>query len=417
MVDFKLTADGKIDVNSVNIELAAKDDPETCKKVEDFCAYLDAYQSSLSIPATVVDDLNTLAAEIGKAAMGYGYIEGTKDAGKAFVSMMQARTQMDKIDQPAPSVAPCSVDIKPAKGFFRWVWFEEFSELPGENFVRSVMQSVGRGGKPVVFRSFNPPVSLNNWANKFIQQPNEEALTLHTDYIQVPPEWLGEVFLNEAQRIQSLNPKVYEHEYLGIPTGSGGEVFTTLEVREIADEELAMQCYRYVGCDFGFASDPAAVVALYYDRSTETIYFADEIYKRGLSNEALAAEIRAHGLDHVGEPRKNPITGAETAPEQVIYCDCAEPKSVHDLREYGLQARPCIKRPGCVNYRIKWLQKRTLVVDPKRTPNVYREFSQSTAWTRSRWRPCGRAARPMSKTTRRNSRERARPAARHTGRP
>lgn len=137
-----------------------------------------------------------------------------------------------------------------------------------------------------------------------------------------------------------------------------------------------MQCYRYVGCDFGFASDPAAVVALYYDRSTETIYFADEIYKRGLSNEALAAEIRTHSLDHVGETRKNPITGAETAPEQVIYCDCAEPKSIMDLRTYGLQARPCTKRPGCVNYRIKWLQKRTLVVDPRRTPNVYREFSQ-----------------------------------------
>ena len=81
MVDFKLTADGKIDVNSVNIELAAKDDPETCKKVEDFCAYLDAYKSSLSIPDNVVDDLNTLAAEIGTAAMDYGYIEGTKDAG------------------------------------------------------------------------------------------------------------------------------------------------------------------------------------------------------------------------------------------------------------------------------------------------------------------------------------------------
>ena len=78
----------------------------------------------------------------------------------------------------------------------------------------------------------------------------------------------------------------------------------------------------------------------------------------------------------MGESRKNPITGAETAPEQVIYCDCAEPKSIMDLRTYGLQARPCTKRPGCVNYRIKWLQKRTLVVDPKRTPNIYREFSQ-----------------------------------------
>lgn len=100
MVDFKLTADGRIDVNSVNIELATKDDPETCKKVENFCAYLGAYQSSLSIPDTVVDDLNTLAAEIGKAAMDYGYIEGTKDAGKALVAMMQGRT-----------ADPCSVDI------------------------------------------------------------------------------------------------------------------------------------------------------------------------------------------------------------------------------------------------------------------------------------------------------------------
>lgn len=36
--------------------------------------------------------------------------------------------------------------IKPKRGTFRFVWFEEFSELPGENFVRSVMQSVVRGG-------------------------------------------------------------------------------------------------------------------------------------------------------------------------------------------------------------------------------------------------------------------------------
>lgn len=266
--------------------------------------------------------------------------------------------------------------IKPANGFFRYIWFEEFSELPGENFVRNVMQSVARGGEPVIFRSFNPPASLNNWANKYIQQPNNEAVTLHTDYTQVPAEWLGEVFMNEAQRIQRLNPKVYEHEYLGIPTGSGGEVFTTLEVRQIADEELDIQCYRYCGIDFGFASDPAAVVLLYYDRATETIYFADEIYKHGLTNEALAQEIKDKGFHIAGNVRKNPFTGETTADEQRMICDCAEPKSITDLRYYGLAAVPCVKRPGCVNYRIKWLQKRTLVIDPRRTPNIYREFTQ-----------------------------------------
>ena len=185
----------------------------------------------------------------------------------------------------------------------------------------------------------------------------------------------GRVFLNEAQRIQSLNPKVYDHEYLGIPTGSGGEVFTTLEVREIADEELAMQCYRYVGCDFGFASDPAAVVALYYDRSTETIYFADEIYKRGLSNEALAAEIRAHGLDHVENPeephhrrRNGPGTGY-----LLRLCRTQERARSTGIRPAG---SPLHQAPRLCELPHQVAAKRTLVVDPRRTPNVYREFSQ-----------------------------------------
>lgn len=34
----------------------------------------------------------------------------------------------------------------------------------------------------------------------------------------------------------------------------------------------------------------------------------------------------------------------------------------------------CHKEPGCVEYRIKWLQHRRIVIDPKRTPNAYREF-------------------------------------------
>ena len=36
----------------------------------------------------------------------------------------------------------------------------------------------------------------------------------------------------------------------------------------------------------------------------------------------------------------------------------------------------CQKFPGCVMYRIKWLQNRRIVIDPKRTPNAWREFSQ-----------------------------------------
>ncbi len=268
--------------------------------------------------------------------------------------------------------------IKPTRGVFRYIWFEEFSELPGPNFTRNVMQSVQRGGDTfTVFRSFNPPISANNWANRFIQEPDERAITVHTDYTMIPPEWLGEAFLYEAERLKEVNPAAYEHEYMGVPTGTGGEVFPNLEIRTIADEEIAALQYIYCGLDFGFAVDPAAFLRVAYDRKRDTIYLLNEIYEKGLSNAKLAEKIKVQGFDVNDRepPYISPVYGMVAAnPNQVITADCAEPKSIADIRAEGLKCLPCHKEPGCVEYRVKWLQHRRIVIDPARTPNAYREF-------------------------------------------
>jgi len=267
--------------------------------------------------------------------------------------------------------------IKPTRGVFRYIWFEEFSELPGPNFTRNVMQSVQRGGDTfTVFRSFNPPISANNWANVFIKEPDERATTLQTDYTMIPPEWLGEAFLYEAQRLKEVNPQAFEHEYMGIPTGTGGEVFPNLEIREITDAEISNMGYIYQGLDFGFAVDPAAFLRVSYDRKHDTIYFLDEIYKRGLSNAQLSEEIKAKGYHKDGRGGYvSPVFGVMSAEgQQLITADCAEPKSIADMRAAGLKCTGCHKEPGCVEYRVKWLQHRRIVIDPARTPNAYREF-------------------------------------------
>lgn len=267
--------------------------------------------------------------------------------------------------------------IKPTRGVFRYIWFEEFSELPGPNFTRNVMQSVQRGGDTfTVFRSFNPPISANNWANVFIKEPDERATTLQTDYTMIPPEWLGEAFLYEAKRLKEVNPQAFEHEYMGIPTGTGGEVFPNLEIREITDAEISNMGYIYQGLDFGFAVDPAAFLRVSYDRKRDTVYFLDEIFKRGLSNAQLAEEIKAKGYhkDRRGG-YVSPVFGVMSAEgQQLITADCAEPKSIADMRAAGLKCTGCHKEPGCVEYRVKWLQHRRIVIDPARTPNAYREF-------------------------------------------
>ena len=249
--------------------------------------------------------------------------------------------------------------IKPPVGYFKYLWLEEFSEFFGEAEIRNLQQSVMRGGNDfIVFRSFNPPISKANWANQFIEQPDNKAITLRTDYRQIPPEWLGEAFIYEAERLKEVNEKAYLHEYLGEAIGTGGEVFPNLEVREITDEEIKKLQYKYSGLDFGFAVDPASYIHVAYDRKYERVYLLDEIYKRGMSNRQLSEEIKAKQYY-----------------ERYIVCDCAEPKSISDLKDMGLPAIGCYKAQGCVEYRVKWMQHRTIIIDPKRTPNAHREFT------------------------------------------
>lgn len=264
--------------------------------------------------------------------------------------------------------------LRPTKGYFRVLWIEEFSEIMGEAELRNLQQSVLRGGdRFTVFRSFNPPISSANWANQYIERQDERSLTIRTDYRMIPAEWLGDLFLDEAERLREINPKAYEHEFLGLPVGNGSEVFPNLEIRTITDEEIRKQTYIFQGLDFGFSSDPFAFVRVAYDRKTDTVYFIDEIYKRHCSNQDIADLIIEKGYHKTGNLH-GLYDRSVYEEKQIIVCDCAEPKSIADLQHIGLKAISCHKEPGCVQYRTKWLQRRRIVIDPDRTPESAREF-------------------------------------------
>ena len=71
--------------------------------------------------------------------------------------------------------------------------------------------------------------------------------------MQAPPEWLGEQFLTEAERLKETDERAYQHEYLGIPVGTGGNVFDRLELREITNAEVASFDKLYQGVDWGIS--------------------------------------------------------------------------------------------------------------------------------------------------------------------
>lgn len=248
--------------------------------------------------------------------------------------------------------------IQPKFGYIGVLWFEELDQFSGREEVRSIEQSAIRGGdKAWIFKSFNPPKSRNNWANEYVLEPKEKRLVQHTNYTDLPPEWLGPNFIDEAEHLKTVNYPAYEHEYLGICNGNGGNVFDLIEVREIKDDEIARFDRIYQGVDWGWYPDQYAFIRTHYDAAHERIYLIDEHYVNKQSNTETGQWI----LD-------------KQYYDYAVRCDSAEPKSVGDYRDMGINAHGAVKGPGSVDYGFKWLQTRTLVIDPKRTPHAYDEI-------------------------------------------
>ena len=190
--------------------------------------------------------------------------------------------------------------------------------------------------------------------------PKKDRIILHTTYLDVPKEWLGEKFLEDAEWLKETNPSAYEHEYMGVAIGEGGAVFDNLEIREITDEEINSFDRIYNGVDWGWYPDPWAFNRVHLDMARRTIYIFDEDEQNKKSNRETAdILINNHGM-----------TSAD-----LITCDSAEKKSTADYRSFGLFARDAEKGPGSVEYSMKWLGAFKIVIDPIRCPKTAQEFN------------------------------------------
>lgn len=261
--------------------------------------------------------------------------------------------------------------IKPLTGYLAIAWFEELDQFTGPETIRSIEQSVIRGGDVAYkFKTFNPPKSKNNWANEYVLLPKDDMLVIHNSYLDVPKEFLGKAFLDDADFLKNLNPTAYEHEYLGIANGNGGNVFENVEIRPITDEEIAGFDRIYEGVDWGWYPDPFHFARCDYDAARMTLYIYGKYRATKQGNEDTARAVR----ERFDIKDKNGRL-IQSVDDGIVYCDSAEPKSVEDWKVYGMPARPVEKGPGSVDYSMKWLARLLkIVIDPVRCPAAAKEF-------------------------------------------
>jgi phage terminase large subunit len=249
--------------------------------------------------------------------------------------------------------------IKFSRGYAKFIWYEELDEFNGMEEIRMINQSLMRGGqKFIVFYSYNPPKSANNWVNTEVKYTRNDRLTHHSNYLTVPKEWLGDQFIIEAEHLKVTKIQSYTHEYLGEVTGTGGEVFDNVTIKQISDKEIASFENIKRGLDFGYAIDPLSYGVMHYDRKKKRLYIFHELYKVGLSNHAAFIHIKE-----------------ENKANDFIIADSAEPKSIHELRQYGLRIKGAKKGPDSIEYGIKFLQSlEEIIIDDIRCPETAREF-------------------------------------------
>ena len=264
--------------------------------------------------------------------------------------------------------------LKCSTGYVGVLWFEELDQFAGMEEVRNIQQSLMRGGDHfTALYSYNPPKSRDSWVNReALALTGDPSYFIHTsDYRDVPPEWLGSTFFEMAASLLARSEAKYNHEYLGEVTGTGGAVFDNVIVRPITDEEVEEFDHVYAGVDWGYWPDPWTFGLCHYDAARRTLYLFDGMTRLRTSNDDTAALIRTK----LGEVVNDEGKIIKHADPMLISCDSAEPKSIRDYRNAGLDARPVKKGPGSVEYGIKWLQSLdAIVIDPERDPLAATEF-------------------------------------------
>jgi phage terminase large subunit len=187
-------------------------------------------------------------------------------------------------------------------------------------------------------------------------RPNTLVINVNYDVMQ-KYGWMSDVIRLEMEADKEHRPSLYKVKWLGQPSSVEGRIFKDWQMIEVIPHE-AKKIGR--GLDFGYSVDPTAVVEIYEYNGG---YILDElIYRKGMSNAEIATALKEGDI--------------------VTVADSAEPKSIDELKAYGLTVVAAEKGADSVLHGIQLIQGLKISVTA-RSQNLWQEYSR-LMWDRDR---------------------------------
>lgn len=269
------------------------------------------------------------------------------------------------LDDPM-SVTSITVD----KGHLCWAWFEEAYQVLKEDDFDKVDMSI-RGELPKgyfkqITLSFNPWNERHWLKRRFFDVESENVFATTTNYLI--NEFLGDDDRALFEDMKINNPRRYKIEGLGDWGIAEGAIFNNWYAHAFDKSEILKRegIRSAFGLDFGYTVDPTALPASLVDMKNKELFIFDEIYERSLLNDQIADKIKDKGWQ-----------------KELIIADAAEPKSIAELRKYGIKRIiKAEKGKDSINSGIQFLQQFKIFIHPSCT-NAINEFS-NYVWAKNK---------------------------------
>lgn len=251
--------------------------------------------------------------------------------------------------------------ITPEKGVITDIVIEEGTEVKYGDYKQLTKRLRGKTkSKKRITMMFNPIYQAHWIYKEFFQGNWTDSEFEYRDsglYIQ-KSTYRDNNFLedDDIERIESETDPYYRDVYVKGSWGVlGNVIFKNWHVEDLS--ELKKTCDRRLdGLDWGYSDDPAAYTSSYLDKKRKILYVLDELFVKGMDNQELAELLK-------------PKLG-----RRLLVCDSAEPKSVKEIKKYGINATGAKKGPGSLITGYRWLQGLQIIVD-KSCTNVINELT------------------------------------------
>ena len=229
-------------------------------------------------------------------------------------------------------------------------WVEE-AQTVSNSSIEVLTPTVRKEGSQIIY-TYNRLLEDDPVHNRLVIEGRPNTLIINVNYdTALKYGWMPEVLRLEMEDDKIKRPLLYKHKWLGEPSSSERKIYKDWAVLEHIPHEARLERY---GVDFGYTNDPSAIVAVYYYNGG---YIVDEIaYQKGLSNQAIADILL-------------------NLPKAVVVADSAEPKSIDEIKMYGITILPAVKGPGSVMTGIQFIQQHRMSYT-KRSLNVAKEYSR-----------------------------------------